>query len=406
MLTFNNSRSFIGAMLTVLLVGSATSPLTEGAYPGINGDIIFTSRRANGFINIFTMTPVGASQVRLSTVAQGEFQPNYSSDGTRISFTRSFVTDTRIYTMNADASQQTALTTPGAFDTTPVWSPSGAFIAFARNSGAGSEIWVMTSNGAIQFQLTFNASSFDVAWSPDGTRLAFTRDNPGQDQDIIVLTLFPLTETNVTDLSPFDDRAADWSPDGSQLTFTSDRDGDFEVYVMDADGSNVVPVTDEDGFDNVPSWSPDGTLIAFASDRDEGLSDIYIKSADGSGVATRLTFTGDNSQPSWQPVPAVTATQAIRADVSSLVAAGTLNHGNANALDSKLRHAIEKMDQLNVQPAANMLNAFINQVNAFLNAGKLSLEEGQPLIDAARTVIDFLDSGLLVATPRPELELP
>ena len=68
----------------------------------------------------------------------------------------------------------------------------------------------------------------------------------------------------------------------SRNAFASDREGDLDIYVMDADGSNQVNLTDNSSGDNVPDWSPDGSKIAFSSGRDSGGQEIYVMDADGS----------------------------------------------------------------------------------------------------------------------------
>ena len=74
------------------------------------------------------------------------------------------------------------------------------------------------------------------------------------------------------------------SPDGTMVAFTSFRDGNKEVYIMDADGGNPVNLTRHDAFDSAPAWSPDGRRIAFESERDGGVPHIFVMNADGSGV--------------------------------------------------------------------------------------------------------------------------
>ena len=57
-----------------------------------------------------------------------------------------------------------------------------------------------------------------------------------------------------------DEGKADWSPDGSKIAFTSDRDGDFEIWVMNANGTGAVQLTHNSGYNDYnPAWSPDGT---------------------------------------------------------------------------------------------------------------------------------------------------
>ncbi len=85
-----------------------------------------------------------------------------------------------------------------------------------------------------------------------------------------------------------------------KIAFASDRDGNFEIYVMNADGGGLTRVTDNVGEDTHPTWSPDGTRLAFVSNRD-GNKEIYVVGADG-GVATRLTNnTAEDFEPAWSP---------------------------------------------------------------------------------------------------------
>ena len=66
-----------------------------------------------------------------------------------------------------------------------------------------------------------------------------------------------------------------WSPDGKRIAFTSNRDGNYEIYVMNADGSGPKNLTNHKGWDNFATWSPDGKRLAFVSNRDGG-HDVYV----------------------------------------------------------------------------------------------------------------------------------
>ncbi|MEW5718746.1 MAG: DPP IV N-terminal domain-containing protein [Chloroflexota bacterium] len=86
--------------------------------------------------------------------------------------------------------------------------------------------------------------------------------------------------------------------DGKRILFVSDRDGNVEIYVMNADGSNQTRLTNNPARDVYPLWSPDGTRIMFVSNRD-GAFEIYVMHTDGSNVI-RLTRSGNNLLPDWQ----------------------------------------------------------------------------------------------------------
>lgn len=82
------------------------------------------------------------------------------------------------------------------------------------------------------------------------------------------------------------------------VTFQSNRDGNFEIYTMNADGSGQQRLTQHPANDISPVWSPDGSRIAFASDRD-GTWDIYTMRADGSDLKQLTRGQGANTAPSW-----------------------------------------------------------------------------------------------------------
>jgi Tol biopolymer transport system component len=134
------------------------------------------------------------------------------------------------------------------------------------------------------------------AWSPDGTRIAFTSFRHGRGA-IYVIGPAGRNERRLTHHPAHDDHAA-WSPDGTRIAFVSNRNGNPEIYVMNADGTDQRRITRHPARDYYPSWSPDGTEIAFQSDRD-GLPQIYIIGADGTGERRLTAGSATNSRPSW-----------------------------------------------------------------------------------------------------------
>ena len=117
-----------------------------------------------------------------------------------------------------------------------------------------------------------------------------------------------LTNNRAEDWSP------SWSPDGKRIAFISDRDGHprrripglftSEIYVMDADGGNQQNLTNHPSDDRSPSWSPDGTCIVFQSDRDNDRGhniEIYVMDADGSNQINLTNNLTSDEDPSWSP---------------------------------------------------------------------------------------------------------
>ncbi len=130
-------------------------------------------------------------------------------------------------------------------------------------------------------------------------KIAFVSDRDGNFEIYVMNAdgsgVTRLTNHRGRDVSPA------WSPDGRRIAFASKRDGNWEIYVMNADGTGVTRLTDHHRGDRTtPAWSPDGRRIAFASNLD-GFWEIYVMNADGSGV-TRLTdHTEEDRHPAWSP---------------------------------------------------------------------------------------------------------
>ena len=123
-------------------------------------------------------------------------------------------------------------------------------------------------------------------------KIAFSSDRDGN-HEIYVMNADGTNQKRLTNTEA-DEFHSSWSPDGTKIAFDSDWFGS-EIYVMNADGTNQVNLTNHPRYDWSPSWSPDGTKIAFMSDRD-GLV-IYVMNADG----TNQTHLTDGIYPSWSP---------------------------------------------------------------------------------------------------------
>jgi Tol biopolymer transport system component len=146
-----------------------------------------------------------------------------------------------------------------------------------RDSRSGvnvdDEIYVVRSDGAHLRNLTNapGSNEWGPAWSPDGTRIAFNSDREGMPQVYVMRA----DGTGIRRLSDVWGEYPAWSPDGDRIAFesymggtTAFGDPDYDVFVMDAAGSNERNLTnDPDSYDGYPSWSPEGEWIAFESTR-------------------------------------------------------------------------------------------------------------------------------------------
>ena len=96
---------------------------------------------------------------------------------------------------------------------------------------------------------------------------------------------------------------APWSVDGraprrGAVAVTADRDGNRDVYVMNADGTGIVNLTNNPASDCGPSWSPAGRMITFVSNRD-GNYEIYVMNADGTGQVNLTNNPASDLDPTW-----------------------------------------------------------------------------------------------------------
>ncbi len=209
-----------------------------------------------------------------------------------------------IYVMNADGSDLTRLFGVEAFDL--AWSPDGFRLAYV---GTDANIYVINADGSERTAVTGGdplAENTSPAWSPDGTRIAFQSWTASAGDDVYAMNADGSDVTRLTHDPPGTergdiarDRSPAWSPDGARIAFISNRQGTpgWGLYVMKADGSDAALVAESVSFDSAPAWSPDGQRIAYVSSL---LEDIYLINPDGSNPA-RLTKKYDNWGPTWSP---------------------------------------------------------------------------------------------------------
>jgi len=260
--------------------------------------IVFASDRAGGARAIYSMDSDGGDVQRLTGGSADCKMPDWSPSKLRILYARENGSDWEIRSMSHDGTDDRPLTT-GQNDIWPHWRNDGSRVLFGRYVSDRDSLYSVSPAGTGETVVL--ADNWDNAAAhshPNNGGFVFMRQShDAGNYEIHVSdrygTLTPLTSDAGESRNPR------WSPDGSRIVFQSNRDGDWDIFVMDADGGNEVPLTFNSSDDLSPDWSPDGRRIVFRSDRD-GDHDIYVMDADGSDVIQISDEAGSDSVPRWQ----------------------------------------------------------------------------------------------------------
>jgi TolB protein len=188
----------------------------------------------------------------------------------------------------------------------PTWSPDGTKLAVSSLAPqtAIPDIYIMDSDGSNPINLTKTREHHESApaFSPNGSQICFLRGSRLYVMNADGSDLTPLTDEH------FASEGCDWSPDGSKIAFTMLKQvgGTYtheDIYVINADGSGQTNLTRPNTeSEREPDWSPDGTRIAFERGWNEDV-DIYTMNADGSDVAQLTHSHAADIEPDWQPQP-------------------------------------------------------------------------------------------------------
>jgi len=268
--------------------------------------------------DIFVINADGTGLRRVTTDPAADFDPTWSPDGEQIAYRHQTGDDrtTDIHVIGADGTGELDLTrNRGVPDWGPAWSPDGAWIAWntAAEADFGFDLGLVHADGTGRTLIKPGVFVEYPAWSPDGERIAFMSQvaEEASQYDIFVMNA---DGTNVQRLTDFrgDDGWPSWSPDGTRILFSSIRDdcaysdapdckttGDIgpyhTLYVMDANGSGQIPVSD--AFGQIADWSPDGRFIVFEDF--EGRAGLSVIRVDGSGLTTIPISFPNAGFPDW-----------------------------------------------------------------------------------------------------------
>ena len=299
-------------LAVVLVMGLAAAAPAFGAFPGENGKIVFQSDRGGEDFDIWTMDPGGGNLVNLTAKSKADdLTPNWRADGRRIAFVSNRVTatnpegDYEIFVMKADGSHKRQITFNALDEEDPAWSPDGTRIVFTRDLDPiedefDSDLFTMNADGTDQRNLTSSPGILDndPNWSADGKKIAFL-SNRGGDPDVYTMRPNGSSVRQLT-FNDADEFRPNWSPDSRMITFTSSQAGECcDIYVVRANGGDQTNLTNSSGGGAVSAWSPDGRKIVYLT----GDFDIHTMNADGSNKARLTRGPAVDWWPDWQPLP-------------------------------------------------------------------------------------------------------
>jgi Tol biopolymer transport system component len=314
-------RSITSACLALLLVactpeGSPSVPRATSSTPEatleVSGSIVFAGD--DGEIHLLEL-PTGTDAV-VTSIRGDRFDPDGhgplvvfrdSRDGVNV--------DDEIYAVRSDGGGLVNLTNaPDSNEWGPAWSPDGGRIAFNSDRGGVPQVYVMKADGTEVERLSDVWGEYP-AWSPSGDRIAFesyvggTTPFGDPNYDVFVMNADGSGVTNLTDDADSNDSYPTWSPNGAWIAFDStratppdfeppdhdpERTSDSDIWMMRPDGSDLRNVTENlDTLEDFPDWSQDGIVYVR-----EGA--IVVVSPDGSQELDVSELTGILGQfPAW-----------------------------------------------------------------------------------------------------------
>jgi TolB protein len=277
--------------------------VVEVSWTPVLAKIAWVTER-HGKQEVYVANRDGTDPVNVSNYPDGDDDsPSLSADGSKVAWRSIRDGNQEVYVANTDGTEPVKVGDGGS----PSLSADGSKIAwFNANS-----VWVANTNGTGGVEI---AEGFAPSLSADGSKVAWVSYLHG-DFEVYVANADGTDVVNVSDDEGYNDQPS-LSADGSKVAWQSNRSGDWEVYVASTDGTGAPPVNvsnDSDADDYSPSLSADGSKVAWRSTRSGG-SEVYVARTDGTGEIVNVSQDpgGGNESPSlsadggtvaWQSIP-------------------------------------------------------------------------------------------------------
>lgn len=263
------------------------------------------------------------SRIQQLTREGRNLRPAWSPDGQKVAFYSNRTGNDDIWVASLDNGEEVQLTTDPASDRRPNWSPDGIWIAFDSDRSGNRDIWIVKADGSELKQLTSSPrEELFASWGPDGRKIAFFSYGSGTNE----LWAIDVDGSNpgpvVPDLA--DEQAQQcsfachqpaWDRSSQKLAFHSELSGNRDVWVVNADGTELTRLTTDPDEDYFPSWTPDGRIV-FMTERaraEKIWNDVRVINADGSQETTLFTEVAHGGPFYWSPEGNRIALHSLRA---------------------------------------------------------------------------------------------
>ena len=284
--TTNNKKRLVLALVIASGFSAGCQTTVNDAGEHKLFSLVYSKMETNGR-SIYLSDKDGTNQIKVVDITAGDGYPAISPTGKQLAFYGKYddYKTWSIHTVDIDGTNVRRLThVKNVWDSAPVFSSDGRKIIFAREykddtQNWHEEIWTMDADGTNQSQITaLQGRSPELM--PDGRILFQSKASPSQicianaDGSNIII----LTDDDTNNMSP------KLSPDGKHIAYLSNRDGNQEVYLMNIDGTEQKRLTKNSIEEWDPAWSPDGKKVYFSSDSTFGFLDIFKVNKDGTAM--------------------------------------------------------------------------------------------------------------------------